>query len=163
MSSLGFVERSYAYKGILSLAGLILFLVSGICGCQSNSPSGQKVPPVPPSAALTFCESGFSDCSPASSFSVSNVRDVKINVAWENVPAGNHIQKLEVLVPSGGLYQQATTAFAIPENSTQPFVAMRSLPVAGTWIQQRQITGEWTVRVSLDGQVVTSQTVQLNR
>jgi hypothetical protein len=121
------------------------------------------VPPTPPSAALTFCESGFSDCSPTSSFSVSTVRDVKINVAWENVPAGNHIQKLEVLVPSGGLYQQATTAFAIPENSTQPFVAMRSLPVAGTWIQQRQITGDWIVRVSLDDQVIASQTVQLNR
>jgi hypothetical protein len=162
MSSSPFIERSQAYKKALSLAGLFLF-VSGFCGCQTNSPSAAKVPPTPPNAALTFCESGYSDCSPASSFSVSTVRDVKINVAWENVPAGNHVQKLEILVPSGGLYQQATTAFAIPDDSTEPFVAMRSLPVAGTWIQQRQITGEWTVRVSLDGQVIASQTVQLNR
>jgi hypothetical protein len=156
-----FVDKSLLYHRTLLLTGLVL--ASTFCSCQSNSPSGAKVPPTPPSAALTFCESGFSDCSPTSSFSVSTVRDVKINVAWENVPAGNHIQKLEVLVPSGGLYQQATTAFAIPENSTQPFVAMRSLPVAGTWIQQRQITGDWIVRVSLDDQVIASQTVQLNR
>jgi|HubBroStandDraft_6_1064221.scaffolds.fasta_scaffold03882_12 hypothetical protein len=162
MSSLRFNERSQACKRTLSLAALILS-VSGFCGCQTNSPSAAKVPPTPPSAGLTFCESGFADCSPTSSFSVSNVRDLKINVAWENVPAGNHIQKLEVLVPSGGLYQQTTSAFAIPENSTQPFVVTRNLPVAGTWIQQRQITGEWTVRVSLDGQDIGSQAVQLNR
>ncbi len=160
MSSSRFIERSQVYKKTLSFAGLILF-VSGLCGCQTNSPSGAKVPPTPPSAALTFCESGFAGCSPASSFSVSTVRDVKINIAWENVPAGNHIQKLEILVPTGGLYQQTTTAFAAPDNSSQPLAAMRSLPVAGTWIQQRQITGEWTVRVSLDGQVIASQTVQL--
>jgi hypothetical protein len=103
----------------------------------------------------------LADCTPTSSFSVSTARDVKISIAWQNVPVGNHIQKLEVLVPTGGLYQQSTTAFAIPDDSGQPLVAMRSLPVAGTWIQQRQITGEWTLRVSLDGQVITSQTVQL--
>jgi hypothetical protein len=160
MSSSRFIKRSEVYKKTLSFAGLILF-VSVFCGCQTNSPSGAKVPPTSPSAALTFCESGFASCSPTSSFSVSALRDVRINVAWENVPAGNHIQKLEVLVPTGGLYQQTTTAFAAPDNSSQPLVAVQSLPVAGTWIQQRQITGEWTVRVSLDGQVIASQTVQL--
>jgi hypothetical protein len=160
MSSSRFIERSQVYKNNLSLAGLFLF-VSAFCGCQTNSPSAAKIPPPPPSASLTFCESGLADCTPTSSFSVSTARDVKISIAWQNVPVGNHIQKLEVLVPTGGLYQQSTTAFAIPDDSGQPLVAMRSLPVAGTWIQQRQITGEWTLRVSLDGQVITSQTVQL--
>ena len=160
MSSSRFIEGSHAYKRTLLLAGLIFF-VSGFCGCQMNSSSADKTPPPAPSATFTFCDSGPADCSPAASFSVAAVRDLKINVAWENVPAGNHIQKLEILVPSGGLYQQTSIAFAIPNASTQPFLAMRSLSVAGTWIQQRQITGEWTVRVSLDGQVITSQTVLL--
>ncbi len=160
MPSSRFIEQCQVYKKMLPLAGLILF-VSAFCGCQMNSPSADQAAPIPPSAAFTFCQSGFSDCSPASSFSVSMVGDVRINVAWENVPAGNHVQKLEILVPSGGLYQQTSIAFAISGGSTQPFVAMRSLPVAGTWIQQRKITGEWTVRVSLDGQLITSQTLQL--
>jgi hypothetical protein len=160
MSSSRFIQQRRVYKKILPLTGLLL-VISGFCGCQTNSAAGDKVGPLLPSAAFTFCASGFSDCSPASSFSVSAVGDVKINVAWENLPAGNHIQKLEILVPSGGLYQQNSTAFAISSDSIQPFVAMRSLPVAGTWIQQRKITGEWTVRVSLDGQLITSQTLQL--
>ena len=160
MSRSGRVEGNQALKKPLLLAGMLL-LVSGFSACQMKSSSADKVTPPAVSATFTFCASGFSDCSPATSFSVAAVRDVKINVAWENVPAGNHIQKLEVLVPNGGLYQQTTTAFAISSDTNQPFIATRNLPVAGTWIQQRQITGEWTARVSLDGQVIASQTVQL--
>src|ERR1700684_857560 len=126
MSRSGRVEGNQALKKPLLLAGMLL-LVSGFSACQMKSSSADKVPPPAASATFTFCASGFSDCSPASSFSVSNVRDVKINVAWENVPAGNHIQKLEILIPSGGLYQQTTSAFAIPEDSSQPFVATRNL------------------------------------
>src|ERR1700677_4411583 len=143
MSRLGLVEGNQALKKTLLLAGMLL-LISGFSACQTNSTSADKVPPPAASAIFVFCAIGLSDCSPATSFSVTAVRDVKINVAWENVPAGNHIQKLEVLVPTGGLYQQTTTAFAAPDDSSQPLVAMRSLPVAGTWIQQRQITGAWT-------------------
>jgi hypothetical protein len=135
-------------------------VVVGFSACQMESSGGAAPPPVP-SATVSLCESGNSDCSPQTSFSVGQTRDIAVNISWENVPAGNHIQKLEILIPGGGLYQETDTAFAVPVGSAEPIVATRSLPVGGTSIQQRQITGEWTMRVSLDDQVIASQTVQL--
>jgi len=86
---------------------------------------------------------------------------LEVKISWENVPAGNHVQTLEILIPGGNLYQQTQMAFFVPQGSTEPLVAIQTLPVAGTWIQQRHMLGEWTTRVSLDGQVVATETVEL--
>ena len=36
---------------------------------------------------------------------------------------------------------------------------MQALPVTGTWITQRRLTGTWSVALELDGQPVGTQTV----
>jgi hypothetical protein len=149
-------------RNIFGIAAVLLFAV-GSSGCMgSSSADGGGPPPLVPSAAFTFCDDGGPDCTPATSFSVASVRDVVIKVSWDNLPIGNHVQTLEIMIPGGGLYQSTQTAFFTDALSSGLFAATRVLPVAGTWIQQRQITGDWLVRVSLDDQVVASQMVALN-
>jgi hypothetical protein len=156
-------DSRWERKNILGITAVLLFAV-GSSGCMGSSSAngGGPPPPLVPSAVLTFCDDGGPDCTPATSFSVAAVRDVVIKVSWDNLPAGNHVQTLEILIPGGGLYQSTQTAFLTDASSSGLFAATRVLPVAGAWIQQRQITGDWLVRVSLDDQVVTSQMVALN-
>ncbi|HYN16285.1 MAG TPA: hypothetical protein VES66_10920 [Terriglobales bacterium] len=67
---------------------------------------------------------------------------------WRNA-AGKHTQQIKFLLPKGETYQIMETKFE--GNGPQSSV----LPVAGTWIQAKELTGRWTVQVYLDGQLVT--------
>lgn len=51
--------------------------------------------------------------------------------------------------------------FLIPGSFAGPFSAQRTFPVLGTPISQRQMTGNWLVRASLDGQPIATQAVEL--
>jgi hypothetical protein len=85
-----------------------------------------------------------------------------INVAWSNVPAGTHTQTTEILEPSGGLFEVKSQAFAIDNNSNGTMQTEEIVPVSGTMITQRRVTGAWTVRVSLDTTMSVTETVQLD-
>ena len=113
-------------------------------------------------ASITFCDDGVAGCPAASGFSVETARDIVIQVVWTNVPAGNHVQTLSLSIPGGGLYQQTQTAFLIDGSAPGSVTLKRILPVAATWIQQRRITGPWTVEAVLDGQPATSQALEMN-
>lgn len=145
---------------MLAASALLLAMV-GFSACQMTSADRGNAMPAAPSATFSFCDNEASGCSGETSFSTAATRDLEVKVSWQNVPAGNHVQTLEILIPSGDLYQQTQMAFGVAQVSTEPLVAIQTLPVAGTWIQQRSMTGEWTARVSLDGQVIATQTVQL--
>ena len=142
----------------------VLFLAVGFSACQTGMTSGNggNPPPQVTGATISFCDNGDGACTPATSFSVASLRDLVINVNWENLSGGNHTQMLEVLQPDGGLYQANQSSFLVSDASQSSLTMKRTLPVAGAWISQRRITGEWSVRVSLDGKAITSQTVQLN-
>jgi hypothetical protein len=157
------LEAGWSGKKIALIVGVI-FLASELSGCQmgTTSANGGGPPPPVPSAMISFCDDGDPSCATGTSFSVASLRDLVIKVTWENIPDGNHVQTLEILIPGGGLYQSTQNAFLTDSSSASPFAVTRLLPVAGTWIPQRQMTGEWLVRVSLDGQVITSQMVALN-
>jgi hypothetical protein len=142
-------------------AVFVLLATIGFSGCQMTSADGGTPAAAQPSATFSFCDKETSGCNGETNFSVAATRDLEVKVSWQNVPAGNHVQTLEILIPGGNLYQQTQMAFGVPQGSTEPLVAIQTLPVAGTWIQQRHMMGEWTARVSLDGQVVATQTVQL--
>jgi hypothetical protein len=142
-------------------AVFVLLAAIGFSGCQMTSADGGTPVAAQPSATLLFCDKEASGCSGETSFSTAATRDLEVKVSWQNVPAGNHVQTLEILIPGGNLYQQTQMAFGVPQGSTEPLVSIQTLPVAGTWIQQRHMMGEWTARVSLDSQVVATQTVQL--
>jgi hypothetical protein len=146
-------------RNMMSLAGVLLAAMS-FSGCQMTSADG-GAPPAAPTAVFTFCDHQALECEAGATFSAAATRDLEVEVSWQNVPAGNHVQTLEILAPGGNLYQQTQTPFQTPESSTGPLLSIQTLPVAGTWIQQRNIMGEWTARVSLDGQVIATQTVEL--
>ena len=146
------------------LACALLCLTAGFSACQTGMNSGTGGggnPPSPTDATISFCDDGEGACMPATSFSVASLRDLVINVNWENLSAGNHTQMVEVLQPGGGLYQASQSSFLVSDASQSSLTTKRALPVAGAWISQRRMTGEWSVRVSLDGKTITSQTVQI--
>ena len=115
---------------------------------------------MPVAATVTFCDSPASTCVPAASFSVSSLRDLSVAVAWANVKPGLHAQKLTFLLPNGNVYQVFETSLSVPAAGSVK--ATQSIPVAGTFISQRSLTGTWKVDVSLDDQLVTSQSLGLN-
>jgi hypothetical protein len=154
-------ENHKRFGSTMLPAVFVLLAAIGFSGCQMTSADGGTPAAAPPSATFSFCDKEASGCSGETSFSTAATRDLEVKVSWQNVPAGNHVQTLEILIPGGNLYQQTEMAFGVPQGSTEPLVAIQTLPVAGTWIQQRHMMGEWTARVSLDGQVVATQTVQL--
>ena len=157
----GPARRSWS-TALLGCAALCL--AAGFSACQTGMTSGNDGNPPPPvtGATVSFCDDGDGACTAATSFSVASLRDLVISVNWENLSAGNHTQMLEVLQPGGGLYQASQSSFLVGGASQSSLTMTRTVPVAGTWISQRRMTGEWSVRVSLDGKAITSQTVQIN-
>ncbi|MGA2483884.1 MAG: hypothetical protein ABSF92_12295 [Candidatus Acidiferrales bacterium] len=138
-----------------------LLLALGLLGCgQYNQPPGGSAP-LAPSAAVGFCDNPTPGCASASSFSLNSLRDLNVVVNWQNVPEGTHGQKVSFFLPDGNLYQAFEKSFAIPEGSPAATATVQALPVAGTWITQRSLSGTWQVTVALDGQVLESQAVQL--
>jgi len=144
---------------LAALIGLVAITYSA-CLTGSASPGGNGPQP-PVSATISVCDNGTPECASATSFGVNTARDLIITVDWQNLPPGNHVQSLAVLIPVGGPYQVTQTTFNA-ENSMGAFTTTRIFPVAATWIPQRHITGSWTIQVSLDGQLVASQPIELN-
>lgn len=145
-----------------------LILFAGLCGC-ALAPQSQGSDPVAspsggvaqPSAQILFCDAPGTSCASATSFSISKLRDLNIVVNWTKLSVGNHAERIAVSHVAGGLYQSFHKAFIVPEGSAS-FSTSDALPVAGTWIVQRSLTGIWTVQASLDGRLVATQTVTLN-
>jgi hypothetical protein len=146
------------------LAIAALFCAAGLAaGCAGSSMTQTPLPPVPAvSAVIQVCNNTPAGCAASAAFSLADLRDLAINVAWSNVPEGTHTQTLAVLEPGGGLYEAKTQAFAIPDGSNGSVDTAETLPVAGTWITQRARTGAWTVQISLDSEIVATKTVQFD-
>lgn len=65
------------------------------------------------------------------------------------------------MMPDGRRYEETKVAFRILENSKAPVSGMRTIPIAGTWIQTRRVTGIWKVRYSLDGKLLATSEFRL--
>lgn len=145
----------------------IALLFSSLCGC-ALAPQSQGADPLAspsagaaqPAAQILFCDAPGISCAPATSFSVSRLRDLNIVINWAKLAPGNHAERIAVSHAAGGLYQSFHKSFLVPEGSSS-FSTSYALPVAGTWIAQRHLTGAWTVRASLDGHLAATQTVTL--
>ena len=131
-------------------------------GCAGGDMMPAPPPPQPVSAVIQLCNSTPTGCTAGAAFNLADLRDLAINVAWANVPEGTHTQTLAVLEPGGGLFLAKTQAFAVPEGSNGSLSTGETLPVAGTWITQRARTGQWTLQISLDSDIVATKTVQLD-
>ncbi|MFZ0213274.1 MAG: hypothetical protein WBD23_07435 [Candidatus Acidiferrales bacterium] len=146
-----------------------LLLIAGFWGCAMAPDSGNGADPpggspagnVQAHAAISLCNSTDSGCSPATNFSISSLRDLNISIDWSNLPAGNHAQILQIVHPGGGLYQTMRKSFLVDESANGAYSTTDALPVAGTWITERSLTGVWQIQVELDGNVITTSNVTL--
>ena len=145
---------------ILALAIASLSVGAGCANSLQSSPGNGTGNPT--SMTISFCSDPGPNCAPASSFSIASLRDLNIVVQWSNVPAGTHTQRLDILEPDGGLYRTFNTGFAIDANSGGSATTTGIVPVAGSWISQRFLSGNWTVQVSLDDQAQGSSVVRLD-
>ena len=141
-------------------AGALATLALAAAGCAAAGGGGSAgFPPPPAAATFTLCNQGESGCAAPDPYSLATLRDLSITVNWIHVPEGAHTGTIEVLEPAGGLYQARNISFLAdaPDSSSQSNI---TVPIAGSWIVQRAVTGQWSVRISLDGQVVSQQNVQ---
>jgi len=141
---------------------------AGCAGLQQANGGGGNLAgggaPTPAVAAVTVCDSGNSHCQPnAANFSLASVPDLNVAVNWTNVTPGNHSQEIRLLMPNGNVYQRFENSFLVPATDTAGTASVSHfIPVSGTFIAQRQITGGWKLEVSLDGKVATVSDLQFN-
>jgi len=154
-----------ALKNSFLLTPLMVALVANVAalgGCATSSPSPAPVANILPlELALRVCESGTANCTGETNFSLGSLRDLQVNADWKNMPGGTHTQEIAFLLPNGVVYQTLSHGFGVTEGAFGAPTISDAMPVAGTYITQRELTGEWTVQISLDGAVVGSQKVQL--
>jgi len=139
---------------------LTLCAAVGIVGCAGSTMTTEP-PPVQPqvTAAMTVCNRTPDGCSQQQSFSLGTIRDLAIRVDWKNVAPGTRTQKLELLDPGGGSYQVLNTSFVEEDGGSGAAATDVLIPISGSMITQRSITGTWTFRVSLDDQTIATQSV----
>lgn len=96
-----------------------------------------------------------------SHFRAAEVRVLTIEVDWRTL-VGTHTQRLELITPDGSVYQRFT---AHVESVTGTATVETRVPVAGTWITQYSLDGQWKVNVYLDDAVtpVTTDTFTLTK
>jgi hypothetical protein len=137
-----------------------LFVVAGISGCANAGVSNVVPPPLQPqiAASISVCNRTPDSCADAQTFSLAQIRDLSIHVDWKNVPQGTRSQKLEMLDPGGGSYQVMNTSF-VEEDGNGEAQTDSLIPISGSMITQRGITGTWVIRVSLDEQVIATQNI----
>ena len=87
-------------------------------------------------------------------------KDLGVAVDWKNVPGGTHTQQIALVQPNGVVYQTVSHSFAVADNKIGAPKLDDVIPIAGTFITQRNQVGEWTIQVSLDGQAVGQQNVE---
>ncbi len=166
--------RAVKFEKVLNRALLAatlgwLLTVSGCAGVQpgnSGTPGGGGGPVVnPATATVSFCNAAQVNCQSQSanfSLTMSNIPDLNIVVNWENVTSGTHSQEMRLLMPNGNLFQRLQNTFVVARSGNGSARVNRILPIAGSFISQRRITGGWKVKVSLDGKAVTTGDLRLD-
>ena len=123
-----------------------------------------------------FGQTGETACQPQDpQFLLAQLRALYVCVVWTGL-AGAYLEQLTFLAPDGSVYQALAVPFATPgaelESPTVEFqgrqlavtpasqgapgetLVLAQLPVAGTFITQSTLAGEWKVQVSLNGRPV---------
>ncbi|HYD16424.1 MAG TPA: hypothetical protein VEB03_00305 [Candidatus Nanoarchaeia archaeon] len=139
---------------LAALTGAVLLLASGLAAAKKPTLEDTGRQSIRPSTrlAVTFCE-----VSCSTSFSVRKTRDVFIRTNWFGLKAGAHEQKTVLTLPDGSVYQSFTAKFtSLKKGATVEHV----LPVAGSWIHQRGLKGEWKASIYLDGELARTATLK---
>jgi len=156
-----------ALKNSFLLTALMVALLATtavLAGCATSSSSPTPVAPVvntaPLELAVRVCDSGTPNCPGETKFSLGSINDLQVSVDWKNMPGGTHTQEITFLLPNGVVYQSVSHGFGVTEGALGSPTVGGAMPVAGTYITQRELTGQWAVKVSLDGTVMAMQSVE---
>jgi hypothetical protein len=60
------------------------------------------------------------------------------------------------VLPEGAVYQEREASFSLPQGSTSEMDLQDGLPVVGSFISTRQLTGVWRVEVYLDDKLIST-------
>jgi hypothetical protein len=164
---------------------IALALVALPAAAQKERSGAQRTTPVEPvrnmgaaevaKSEIFFCQTATTECrTTASAFELKRVRDLFVFVTWPGV-LGDHVQTVEFYLPDGNLYARRETPFRIQNAKSRAAQApgakvtgeflsisrgvptvITPLEVEGTYISQRALTGQWSVRVLLDGNLVAA-------
>lgn len=123
--------------------------------CELVSCGTQKRPHV---AAVSFV--GKPDGKAGVSFSAASLDMLLVKVQWDGLEPGHYVETLHFLLPDGRRYGQAETSFDVGAGETGATVEL-PLAVAGSYIVQHALYGEWGVRVYLDGGLAAAANFEL--
>jgi hypothetical protein len=155
-------------KHQLKNALLSVFLIWGPAASTASPPrlpTHSQAKPIGVSESVKFCDTDVATCTPASAFSLSTLRDLFIVVQWTNLPTGTHTQEVKFYLPearTGTLYQSFNNPFFAPHGHKKLVTLVDDVPVAGTFIENRELTGMWKVDIYLDDTFVASSYVELD-
>jgi len=142
----------------------------------ASAPPASPQPTRPQVREVFFGESAETVCQPGGrEFVLENLRDLQVCIVWAGL-SGTYWTQLEFQSPDGHVYQTMTQAFVTPEATAtvaavevqgrwhdvrsagwaQPgeAVVVATLPVAGTYITQYNLAGQWTMKISLNGKPI---------
>jgi len=111
-------------------------------------------------ATITVCDSSMATCASQQMYSLQAIRDLDVMVDWQNLAPGTHTQRISFVLPSGDLYTAYERSFAVADGATGA-TTTQTLPVVGTWIARRRLTGTWNLTLELDGVSVATQAFEV--
>lgn len=125
---------------LCSLLGALALAGAGDAGARARMPAGDP-------ATVSFIGiTTRGNERTAEHFNPTNTATIVVKVSWRTL-VGHHRQRVELITPDGSIYQQFTTDVA---SSSGRAVVKTPVRVAGTWMTEYQMFGEWTVNVYID-------------
>ncbi len=92
------------------------------------------------------------------SFAIATTPDVYgvLDIPSATATKGQHHAAFEFISPDGVVFQRTEVPFKMGKAKSRRL--FNAMPIAGTWIQQFQMTGAWKVRVFLDAEAAARAT-----
>jgi hypothetical protein len=163
-------------RGTVRRVAWILIVLCAVAAFVGQTAVAESAPGTEQVREVYFGETEEDACQPGSKqFWLDELRSLHVCIVWEGL-SGTYAAQLKFVTPDGNVYQTMTLAFvtaAAPATVATLEVEGRHhdvkragwgnkgesllvapLPVAGTYITQHNLTGEWKVEISLDGRSV---------
>ncbi len=161
---------------VRGVAGILLLLCAIAVTLDGRPKAAEGAPPTVQVREVFFGDREETVCQPGRrEFVLDDLQGLYVCVVWSGL-AGTYWTQLTFVSPDGHVYQKMTQAFVTPEARATvatvevqgqqhgvkragwrrkgESVVVATLPVAGTYITQHNLTGLWTVKISLNGRPV---------